>query len=130
MSPSSAELNAGVFTAADKTLVGRVPWQCHLATDLVMLLLGHAPVKSNGKTRGRRTDQTERQTPNGIVSQEVGHCVPQQLPLSASRDTQIPAVGGRPVSRSSVGSLVVDLGFHLSEAIASAVDIDDMAVVQ
>ena len=47
-----------------------------------------------------------------------------------SMDVQFPAVGGRPVSRMMFGSLVVDLGFHLSEAIASAVDIDDMAVVQ
>src|SRR5690625_1433027 len=57
----------------------------------------------------------------------------QQTPLTrclVSMDVQFPAVGGRPVSRMMFGSLVVDLGFHLSEAVASAVDVDDVAVVQ
>src|SRR5699024_7347403 len=53
-----------VFTVADKTLMGRVPWQCHLAKELVMLLIRSCASEVHGKTGGRRTDQTKDRPSN------------------------------------------------------------------
>ena len=68
--------------------------------------------------------------PRSQEHQETIHCVRLDVAITRKTGRRLTALGGHDLSRSGWWSLSCRLGFHFFESEASAVDVDDVAVVK